>query len=627
MINQGGLHQIRVVTIVLTLLLILSGNVVTTRAVTPAATDQVPIRFENFVKAIGPGKWRIGSYSVLVDSNTTFVQKRGKAEVGAWVVVWGTQMSNDSIYASLIYVDRPAGFGGPIQHFSGIVSKQVPEGWIVDDLLIKRTPQTEIIGAPGVGWLVWVVAEIDGGDGLRGIVIEAIAAAPEDVPVEFEGVIEAIAADRWRVDDLDVWIDAGTIIFGAPALHAVAEIKATRAPAGRLHAHMIRVVEADVSAARQPAMSPANAAADTTDVVPLGSTPIAIATGLPDAARPTLAYDAQGVAHALWEANKQIYYARQSPGENWSAPKRIATGYAPVIKASKTGQIHAVFENEFFGNYEIYHLILDGNTWSLPINIGRTPGASHAPALTIDDAGILRVAWADDTTGYWTIYTGYYDGTFWRCYPIPNGRGVEPAIVSADGGTLYLAWQDRVPLSESDPGAFDIFISQYRSGGWSLPINISDRPGGDATSVSITATRDGMAQLIWVAGDDTIMYGYGCDRYWPAAQVVAQSANTVHRPSVIAEQGKLLHVAWDEGNRVLTTLASPAPADWPAPETIVVTAGPLRDVALAENPASGIMIGWADISQPNAAAIYASAQGSTFRLPVRAWLPLITIAP
>jgi len=60
-------------------------------------------------------------------------------------------------------------------------------------------------------------------------------------------------------------------------------------------------------AARLPA-----ARADT-DVTPW-SAPFAIATGLPDAARPALAYTPDGQAHAMWESEGTVYYAVRNPG-------------------------------------------------------------------------------------------------------------------------------------------------------------------------------------------------------------------------------------------------------------------------------------------------------------------------
>lgn len=633
--------------VILTLLLLLPAGSAHARAL-PAEqphASAVQTRFEGYLKAIGASKWLIGSQSVLVDSSTRLIEKRGKAEIGAWVIVWGTLFDNDSFKADIIYVDRPAGRAGPIRQFSGIISKQVPGVWIIDELLIKITAQTQIIGTPGAGWLVWVVAQNDG-DGFTGLVVEAIAGTPEDLPVEFEGVIEAIAEDKWRVDGRDVFISPATLILGTPTVNWLAEVQATRDASGRLHAHIIRVVGPSThdaalgAAAPLPVTAAGPSPADDTGLAAASATspasaPVAIASGFPNTARPALAYDAYRVAHALWEAKGQIYYASQELGQGWSPAKRIATGLAPTIKADKAGRLHALFYNEFFGNYDVYYLSLTDGTWSLPINIARTGGASFHPTLAIDQAGVLRAAWMDSTPGYWTIYTGYYDGTFWRNYPVPNARGQLPSLAAALDGTLYLAWQDAVLTLSGDAGASAIYLSQYTAGSWTLPVNISDSAKLEATNVSVTATSDSMAQLTWIAGDSVVMYCYGRDRYWPVPQIIFWAPKSVHTPRIITERGKMLHVAWDEGDIIRTVTAAPAPPAWPEPEIVTAPARSaqesagtdnlaLKDVTLTENPTGGVIIGWADTSLPDNAAVYALTQESN--LTPRVWLPALMLA-
>ncbi len=631
------LRRIGLLAIILAVLLTGPGSALPLRALPVIPTDgsEVETSFEGYIKAMGLGKWLIGSQRVLVDGSTLLIEKRGKAEVGAWVIVWATLSENGSIRARIIYVDRPAGRAGPAYQFSGIISKQFEDFWIVDDLLIKVNQQTQVTGEPTTGWLVWVVAE-DEGDGLRGINIEAIAGRPEDLPVEFEGEITSILPDRWRVDNEEISISPETLILDPPPMvHYIAEVKATRDAGGQLHAHMIRVLKptAQATAVSQTASSPVQGAelrnwGASPSVVTNASSatspwnqPEAIATGFQSAAMPSIAYDAARVAHALWEAQGQIYYACQAPGAKWSPAKRIATGAAPTVKADNSGRIHALFHNEFFGNYDIYYLVLNNGAWSLPINVSRTEGTSLEPALAIDEAGIVRAAWTDNTPNYWTIYTGYYDGKFWRNYPAPNARGQDPAIATALNGTLYMAWQDRTLTAGDSTAPVGIFISQYSNGVWTLPINVSAQTGVDATSVSVTTTYDSIAHLTWIVGDRTIIYRSGYDLHWSAPRTIVQATKAVHGPRIIAEKGKIIHMAWDEGDVVRATKAVPASATWPKPEIVALTAGQLKDVSLSDAQGGGITIGWAEVSQPNNAGVYASAQASSF--PPRVWLPLI----
>ena len=53
--------------------------------------SSISTRYEGLLRAIGPGKWLVGEIGVLVDQQTILIEKRGKAEIGAWVIVWGQQ--------------------------------------------------------------------------------------------------------------------------------------------------------------------------------------------------------------------------------------------------------------------------------------------------------------------------------------------------------------------------------------------------------------------------------------------------------------------------------------------------------------------------------------------------------
>lgn len=201
-----------------------------------------PIRFEGYLKAIGPGKWLIGDQSVLVNEYTQVIEKHGRAIVGAWVIVWGQRDTMSSIVAEIILVDRPAGRLGPLWQIAGTLRKQFATLWIIDQLLVQITPSTQIIGTPTLGSLLWVVAEPQS-DMLRALVIEVIADIPEAAPFEFEGAIERFGDAEWIVDGHQILIDTQTVRMGEPVIGKTAEVQAIRAEDGRLRAHLIRVVD------------------------------------------------------------------------------------------------------------------------------------------------------------------------------------------------------------------------------------------------------------------------------------------------------------------------------------------------------------------------------------------------
>jgi hypothetical protein len=77
------------------------------------------------------GTWKVGHHNVLVDGTTVVAQKRGEAEPGAWVIVWGQQNLPGEVRAEYIQVDRPANLAGPTIQLSGMLRKKTGTWWMV----------------------------------------------------------------------------------------------------------------------------------------------------------------------------------------------------------------------------------------------------------------------------------------------------------------------------------------------------------------------------------------------------------------------------------------------------------------------------------------------------------------
>lgn len=377
------------------------------------------------------------------------------------------------------------------------------------------------------------------------------------------------------------------------------------------------LLPATLDAARAPHLP-----ADATTTVALWSTPIPIASGLTDATRPVLAQTADGATHALWESGGNVFYAAQLPGMGWSQGERIASGIEPSLAIDGAGQLHAVFANQFLGNYDIFHSVYQAGAWTLPINVTRTSGVSMKPVLATGNNGQVHVAWMDNSPGYWTIYTAVWSGGFWSSQPIPNGRGQAPAIAVTQDAKVFLAWQDRVPTLDNPSGVFNILLSQWQGGSWSVPINVSDRTDLDAIGVSLATTADGLAHLVWIEGLQTVRYDFGAGAYWPNPQTVVHATVMARGPRIAVAPGDVLHIAWDEGEVLRITSAAKAPPSWPKPEVVTALQGTLKDVGLTVGgrPGANLTLSWVQTAAPGNVNIYQSYRE---RQPNRRiWLPL-----
>lgn len=211
----------------------------------PAA---MPTRLEGYLKLMEPGLWWVGDERVIVNAQTVVIEKRGRAEVSAWLVVQGQQTATGQIEAQFVIVERPAGRYGIVWPFSGILMKQAGDLWVIDNTLVRVTPETSVSGAPQPGWLVWVIAE-QPSDALepRAIAIEAIADSPAQVPVQFEGVLEATEPE-WRVSGHTFRLSEQPVRIGEPVIGQTVEVEAIVQPDGSLIAHLIRAVDTSADA-------------------------------------------------------------------------------------------------------------------------------------------------------------------------------------------------------------------------------------------------------------------------------------------------------------------------------------------------------------------------------------------
>jgi hypothetical protein len=364
---------------------------------------------------------------------------------------------------------------------------------------------------------------------------------------------------------------------------------------------------------------PAPAQADTG--TPPWLAPTAVATGLSDADWPSLAFTRDGVEHAVWQTDGHIYYAAQLPGQAWNPPRKIASGTAPALVVDDRGQLNALYVNQFMGNYEIYHIRLVNGEWSLPVNVSHTSGFSAFPVAIAGSGGALYVAWMDNSPGYWTIYVGQWNGAYWSNQPVANARGQGPTLGFSPDGALYLAWQDRVPTVDNPTGTYHIFFSERRAGSWSLPIDVSARPLVESIGVNLTTTADGLAHLTWVDDGKEVRYGFGMGSYWPDPVTVSRAATLASGPRILSERNEQLYIAWDEGDIVRATSATPATLNWPKPSVITAPLGTLGDVVMALGPGNEVALGWIQTLEPLVVDIYESYRSRDPQH--RTWLPLI----
>jgi hypothetical protein len=361
--------------------------------------------------------------------------------------------------------------------------------------------------------------------------------------------------------------------------------------------------------------------------------PTGVSTLLTDASRPTVLFDAKGVAHAVFESWGKIYYTYQPPGGLWQPPCKIGTGGEPVATFDSKGELHVAFSNLFLNNYDILAVRLTATGWTLPHVVAPTSGQSHDPMIAADANGKVYVAWMDSISDEYSVQIGVWDGGYWTSSPMPNGRGQSPAVTVMPDGAVFVSWQDRIPLGSNLYGNYDIFASERKDTSWSLPVNVSDnrtfRPGSDSIGVRTVGISEGpamiLAHLAWIDDGVQVRYDYGRDSYWPAPVDVGASSVVASGLSMQFAADGLLYIAWDESSRPRITANPPRADTWPAPSSLAMRDAPadvrVSDVSLSAGN-GGVAVAWIQSAIDGTLAIYESRHGMA--LPkLRGYLPLV----
>jgi hypothetical protein len=206
------------------------------------APDPSQSQFEGELKSQSPDLWVVGEYSVLVDGQTTIIEKHGAAQVGAWLIVWALADPSGTPRAEIIVVERPAGASDPTIQFTDVLNKISDDWWIVGDNLIHVAPAVASMPTPPLGSLLSVTA-VKQDMVLEAIRIQVAVEDPSQTPQDFEGTIQAMEPGRWQVEGRWVTIEPATHIDGTAAVGKHAEVRVLLQDDKSLLATLIRVPE------------------------------------------------------------------------------------------------------------------------------------------------------------------------------------------------------------------------------------------------------------------------------------------------------------------------------------------------------------------------------------------------
>lgn len=136
---------------------------------------------------------------------------------------------------------------------------------------------------------------------------------------------------------------------------------------------------------------------------------------LGESVSPLISIDDQDGLHIGWKDDSsgfwQVIYKRSTDGgSSWSPPHQLGdyashTKYVYLVPET-TDKIHAVYQDSYPGNFEIYYKMSSDNgaTWPAGQRLTWNSGASIFVYAALDPSGILHIVWMDHTPGNDEIY-------------------------------------------------------------------------------------------------------------------------------------------------------------------------------------------------------------------------------
>lgn len=294
-----------------------------------------------------------------------------------------------------------------------------------------------------------------------------------------------------------------------------------------------------------------------------------------DSRRAALAVAPNGTVYAVWQEwdeqrRRWMLYYRLRVGGSWSTPVPFFAGEQPDLGIGPDGQVHLVYANEMFGNYEIFYTTWLGHQWAASKNVSNTKeGISSQPAIAFDAAGSPVIVWTDTTGGQEYIYFAYPTNGAWQTYWVASSYGGSaPDLALGKNGRLWLTWQAK----EGDQ--YDIFALFGDGRSWHREaVNVSDSMSADSVAPRLAAHPSWGAFLVWQEDGSNASGIYYADTlegidWWSEPVSISQLPGQPAQPSIAINAAGDVHVAWEhrrastQGSQLLHRRRDPMTRQW-----------------------------------------------------------------
>lgn len=237
-----------------------------------------------------------------------------------------------------------------------------------------------------------------------------------------------------------------------------------------------------------------------------------------NASDPQIGVDASGNAIALWRlrpnsggGGQTVYASNYTAGSGWGPfPLFVSSSTAlrgPRMAVDSVGNAVVAWSScgdPDFCDDVFVNRYAPATGWEGEQVIFSDPAVSQTPAVAINDAGDIVVAWMlIDSYPTTSLWARRYTGGAWQGVEQLDSGGQfgEPTAAIDAGGNAIVAW-GALFVSQGVPAVPDILASRYVAGaGWEPPTVIeANGAQGNALFPHVAYGADGSAMLLWGDG-------------------------------------------------------------------------------------------------------------------------------
>lgn len=183
----------------------------------------------------------------------------------------------------------------------------------------------------------------------------------------------------------------------------------------------------------------------------------------------------ENIYEAIWDDVRKEWL----PAEPLQSPINIPKRFNSNVAISNDGQRLLKYQDDGYGNGDIYETYLSGNTWSTPVSLGpEINSESHESSASIAPDG-RTIYFVSDRKGgegkrdIWKA-TKDKDGNWTDAEnlgkTINTSKNEEAVFIHPDGKTLYFSSQGHNSI-----GGYDIFKSEMKADAtWGTPKNMGE---------------------------------------------------------------------------------------------------------------------------------------------------------